>query len=100
MQKRPSDKGGVSFVAESPHPVPIVAVGASAGGIKALKQFFMTVPERLGTAFVVVLHLNPSSESHLSEILSKSVPIAGHAGSPHRRLSRSIMSTCCSRIRL
>lgn len=75
MQKRPSDKGGVSFVAESPHPVPIVAVGASAGGIKALKQFFMTVPERLGTAFVVVLHLNPSSESHLSEILSKSVPM-------------------------
>lgn len=57
---------------------PTVALGASAGGLKALSEFFRTVPEHPGVAFVVVLHLEATSESHLSDILAKLVrmPVA------------------------
>ncbi len=59
------------------HDFPIVAVGASAGGVQALKAFFENVPERSGAAYVVILHLSPTHESHLTEILQTvtSVPV-------------------------
>ena len=52
---------------------PIVALGASAGGLRALTEFFRTVPADLGVSFVVALHLEATSESHLSEILAQVV---------------------------
>lgn len=50
---------------------PVVAIGASAGGIAALTEFFRAVPEHPGVAFVVALHLEATAESHLSEILAQ-----------------------------
>ena len=47
----------------------IVGIGASAGGIQALKQFFGNVPADSGAAYVVILHLSPEHESHLAEVL-------------------------------
>jgi len=47
----------------------VVAIGASAGGIAALKQFFAHVPRDSRAAFVVVLHLSPDHESHLAQVL-------------------------------
>jgi two-component system, chemotaxis family, CheB/CheR fusion protein len=47
----------------------IVGIGASAGGIKALKDFLAAVPEDSGMAFVVILHLSPDHESRLAEVL-------------------------------
>ncbi|GAA3968602.1 hypothetical protein GCM10022278_27940 [Allohahella marinimesophila] len=47
----------------------MVAIGASAGGLSALKLLLATVPAESGVAFVVVVHLSPDHESHLSEIL-------------------------------
>lgn len=47
----------------------VVGIGASAGGIKALKQFFAAMPDEPGMAFVVVLHLSPQHESNLDAIL-------------------------------
>jgi chemotaxis response regulator CheB len=38
----------------------IVAIGASAGGVRALQAFFEAVPADTGAAFVVVVHLDPS----------------------------------------
>ncbi len=38
---------------------PIVGIGASAGGVEALEQFFKAVPADNGMAFVVVTHLSP-----------------------------------------
>ncbi len=49
----------------------IVGLGASAGGISALEEFFRAMPVDCGMAFVVVTHLNPSRESHLPEVLSR-----------------------------
>lgn len=50
--------------------VPVVGLGASAGGIEALVQFFDAMPADSGYAFVVVLHLDPTRESQLSSILA------------------------------
>ena len=49
--------------------VPVCAVGASAGGIQALKEFFRHVPEDLGLAYVVIIHLAPDHPSALRDIL-------------------------------
>jgi chemotaxis response regulator CheB len=45
--------------------LPIVAIGASAGRVKALQEFFAAQPNRVGVAFVVVVHLDPGSSSEL-----------------------------------
>lgn len=47
----------------------IAGVGASAGGIQALKIFFENVPKNSGAAYVVILHLSPEHDSKLSEVL-------------------------------
>ena len=47
----------------------IVGIGASAGGIQALKEFFQNVPADSGMAYVVILHLSPNHDSRLAEIL-------------------------------
>jgi two-component system CheB/CheR fusion protein len=51
--------------------LPIVGIGASAGGVEALEQFFKAVPAGNGLAFVVVTHLSPDRESMLAEILGR-----------------------------
>ena len=48
----------------------IVTIGASAGGVSALQNFFGSLPERPGAAFVVVVHLDPEHRSELASILS------------------------------
>ena len=49
----------------------IVAIGASAGGVEALQQFFSAMPDNSGLAFVVVQHLSPDYKSLMGDILSR-----------------------------
>jgi two-component system CheB/CheR fusion protein len=49
---------------------PIVGIGASAGGIKALNAFFEAMPVDVGAAFVVIIHLDPNIRSELAGVLS------------------------------
>ena len=51
---------------------PIVGIGASAGGLDALKGLFQALPGDTGAAFVVIQHLDPTHESLTAEILSRS----------------------------
>jgi two-component system, chemotaxis family, CheB/CheR fusion protein len=51
----------------------VVGIGASAGGLTALKTFLENVPSDSGLAFVVVVHLSPDHESHMAEILQPHV---------------------------
>ncbi|TDH17792.1 PAS domain S-box protein [Segetibacter sp. 3557_3] len=55
----------------------IAGIGASAGGIKALKEFFVHVPIQSGIAYVVILHLSPHHDSKLAEVLQTvtSIPV-------------------------
>jgi len=48
-----------------------VAIGASAGGIEAFRQFFSKMPPDSGLAFIVVLHLSAERKSMLPEILAR-----------------------------
>lgn len=47
----------------------VVGLGASAGGVKVLQEFFAAMPPDSGMAFVVILHLAPDHESSLPQIL-------------------------------
>ena len=48
----------------------IVGLGASAGGVAALKEFFSAMPAKTGIACVVVMHLDPDSPSMLPDLLA------------------------------
>lgn len=52
-------------------PTRVVGLGASAGGVGALRTFFQHTPTDTGLAFVVILHLSPEHESHLSDVLQQ-----------------------------
>ncbi|TQM89876.1 CheR family methyltransferase [Roseinatronobacter monicus] len=47
----------------------VVGIGASAGGIQALKAFFSTMPDNPDMTFVVVTHLSPERASLLHEVI-------------------------------
>src|SRR5262249_21200474 len=51
----------------------VVGIGASAGGLAALKTFLDHVPTDSGLAYVVVVHLSPDHESHMAELLQPHV---------------------------
>ena len=55
-----------------PHnPFPIVAIGASAGGLEAVTQLLENLSVTTGMAFIYVQHLSPDYKSILSSILGK-----------------------------
>ncbi|MES2309790.1 MAG: chemotaxis protein CheB [Verrucomicrobiota bacterium] len=54
---------------------PIIGIGASAGGLEALEQFFRGVPLKSGMAFVIVQHLDPTRKGIMSELLQRATPM-------------------------
>ncbi|HTE02333.1 MAG TPA: CheR family methyltransferase [Mucilaginibacter sp.] len=53
---------------------PVVGIGASAGGLDAVKAFLKALPAKSGMAYVFIQHLSPEHESILPEILEKVAP--------------------------
>lgn len=49
----------------------IVGIGASAGGLEALQEFFQSMPSNSGLSFVVIQHLSPDYKSLMADILGK-----------------------------
>lgn len=56
-------------------PFYIVGVGASAGGLEALREFFAEMPEDSGMAFVVIQHLAPDHKSLMVELLARATKL-------------------------
>ena len=54
----------------------VVGIGASAGGLEALKAFFGAMPPGSGLVFVVVVHLDPTHSSLMPELLAKTTPLS------------------------
>ncbi len=66
--------GGVSGArqrGDPNEPVAVVGLGASAGGIAPLQEFFSGMTTDSGLAFVVVMHLSPEFDSQLTNILQQ-----------------------------
>ncbi len=53
------------------HPFPVVAIGASAGGLEAVTQLLQNLSPTTGMAYIYVQHLSPDHESILVALLSK-----------------------------
>lgn len=51
--------------------VPIVAIGASAGGLDPFEIFFDATAPNAGVAYVVIQHLSPDFQSMMGELLSR-----------------------------
>jgi two-component system CheB/CheR fusion protein len=54
----------------------VVGLGASAGGLSALGEFFDHLPATLDACFVVIVHLSPDHESHLEPLLQRHTSMA------------------------
>ena len=55
--------------------VPIVGIGASAGGLEALREMLAPATLPTGLAFVVVQHLDPNHESMLAQLLDRNTAL-------------------------
>ena len=49
----------------------VIGIGASAGGLEALQQFFDCMPSHSGLSFVIIQHLSPDYKSLMADILAK-----------------------------
>ncbi|HEX2962475.1 MAG: chemotaxis protein CheB [Bacteroidota bacterium] len=60
---------------EAEEQFPVVGIGASAGGLEALEQFFTNVNQDSGMAFVVIQHLDPNYKGMMPELLQRFTPM-------------------------
>jgi two-component system CheB/CheR fusion protein len=66
-----SDSSSAKTVKSKNRLFPIVGIGASAGGLEALEQFFGSMPEDSGMAFVVIQHLAPNNKGMMPQLLQR-----------------------------
>ncbi|WP_051260987.1 chemotaxis protein CheB [Desulfovibrio inopinatus] len=74
-ENTPSDNTNDEHRADQPVNIPVIGVGASAGGLESLEVLFSNISPGLGAAFVVVTHMAPDQKSILSQILAKSIAL-------------------------
>lgn len=55
-----------------------VGIGASAGGLEALEQFFRNVPSDTKLSFIVVQHLSPNFKTMMDELLARQTSLPIH----------------------
>ena len=66
--------------------LPIVGIGASAGGLEAFTLLLKHLPVDTGMGFVLVQHLDPLHESALTQILTKATTMPVHEVEDHMRV--------------
>jgi len=73
----PTKEGRVCLASTGKHPnkLDIVAIGSSAGGLRALSSVLSAFPADLPAAVLVVQHLDPRYPSHMAEILARRSPM-------------------------
>src|ERR1700748_2668 len=49
----------------------IVAIGASAGGLEAIHEFFDSMPDTPNCSFIIIQHLSPDYKSLLVELVGR-----------------------------
>ena len=71
----------------------VVGLGASAGGLEALQQFFCFMPPNSGLSFVVVQHLAPDYKSLMRRYDARNFSVAEYAVEYTEGEGRVLMST-------
>ena len=66
--------------------LPIVGIGASAGGLEAFMELLKHLPLDTGMGFVLVQHLDPQHESALTQLLTRATPKMWSARSDWARM--------------
>ncbi len=69
--RRESGEAPPSSEIPEQRPFPVIGIGASAGGLEALEEFFQNVPEDSGMAYVIISHTDPGRSSLLPEIIRR-----------------------------
>jgi len=65
---------------------PIVAIGASAGGLEAFSKLLRALPPEPGLALVFIPHLDPTHESAMVELLSRTTSLPVHQAAEGMRV--------------
>lgn len=73
--KKHANNTNIDGIKRTPDEFLITGIGASAGGIQALREFFQHVPAKSGIAYVVILHLLPDHDSKLAQVLQATTAI-------------------------
>ena len=68
-KEAPHEAAGQTFL-------PVVGIGASAGGLEAFTQLLGALPTDTGMAFVLVQHLEPTHKSVLTPLLARATKMA------------------------
>lgn len=76
-RRKPSAPAGETNESAEGASIPIVGVGASAGGLEAFTELLKHLPLDTGMGFVLVQHLDPQHESVLTQLLGRatSMPV-------------------------
>src|SRR5262245_18060487 len=74
--------------------IPIVGIGASAGGLEALESLFRAMPPNTGMGFALVTHLARGHVSSLDEILSRFTPMQVKTAADGAPLSPNELHVC------
>src|SRR3984957_2078671 len=72
----------------TPASFPIVAIGASAGGLEAFSNLLRALPPEPGVALVFIPHLDPTHESAMVELLSRTTGLPVFQAEEGMRVSR------------
>ncbi len=72
------DEQEPGVIRELERPSYVVGIGASAGGLNALEQFFDNMHPDSGMAFVVIQHLSPDFKSLMDDLLARHTTMPIH----------------------
>src|SRR5215471_1730951 len=80
-RRKPQNEGAVLAGKSTPVTFPIVAIGASAGGLEAFSNLLRALPPEPGIALIFIPHLDPTHESAMVELLSRTTKLPVHQAS-------------------
>jgi len=90
VRSKKQKRGSASPARVSPATFPIVAIGASAGGLEAFSNLLRSLPTEPGMALIFIPHLDPTHESAMVELLSRTtrLPVVQAADAMHVAVDR------------
>jgi len=66
----------------------VVAIGASAGGLEAIHEFFDSMPEAPDISFIIIQHLSPDYKSLLVELVARHTDMKVFEATENQKIER------------